>query len=320
MVILKLGFAQLIWHFENKNKKYMDKKRIFTHISVDIDAVASIWFFLKFILRKTPADVEIIFKPANWDGGEMGRDDIALDISAGGKGIKGEFKYNRTRSCLLSLAEKYQEKIDQEIKKEVISLVNFIDKHDAEGQKYFKHFRAPENEKAYFADFRGLFRVFMGHQSNPVNNDYQVFLKFYENLENHFNLILKANEVRERLEKVDSSTKIAFLENNHIPSGVLFNQGKKIIIYLDGNDLGVVIGDPRLRNDELVGIITDIVEAAGERFGIGEKNWFLDPGKRLICRGSKKSPAPSPSKVDPRILHDKLLAYLEEVEGRVYQA
>lgn len=297
----------------------MKKTRIFTHVSIDMDAACSVWFFLKFILKKKPGEVEIIFKPANWDGQEIEEGDFALDIYAGGKGIKGEFKYNRTRSCLMSLLDHNLESVDKEIRRAVVSLTTFVDKHDSEGIGSLKKLKFSEAEKGDLVDLRGLLKVFMGYHTNVNNDDYQIFIKFFENLENHFNLISKSREIKENLKCVDPNTKVAFVKNSHVPSGLLFNQGKKVVVYVDGNDLGVVVGDSRLKSDELVSVVREIVEEAGEKFGEGENNWFIDPGKRLICRGSRKSPATKPSKVNPEKLFDSLVSFVDKFEAQIYQ-
>jgi hypothetical protein len=62
--------------------------KIYTHLNVDLDAVASVWAVQTFI--PGAADAEIAFVPANWDGVGFETGDIAVDLNAGGHGIKGK--------------------------------------------------------------------------------------------------------------------------------------------------------------------------------------------------------------------------------------
>lgn len=76
--------------------------RIFTHINVDLDATASVWAARYFMANMAGAPVE--FRPADWDGAEMIQGDIAVDINAGGRGIKGEKGLDGTvHSCFASI-------------------------------------------------------------------------------------------------------------------------------------------------------------------------------------------------------------------------
>lgn len=106
----------------------MERKRsVYTHVSVDIDAVSSVWFASRFIYPDENLDIK--FVPANWDGQGMEIGDLALDISAGGKGLKGKTdKSGRVHSCFASLVFDCK---DREVKKALKSLAYLIDKHDA---------------------------------------------------------------------------------------------------------------------------------------------------------------------------------------------
>jgi hypothetical protein len=58
---------------------------VHTHINVDLDAVAGVWAAGQFMGAQ---DTELVFVPANWDGDGIEDGDLALDIRAGGRGIK----------------------------------------------------------------------------------------------------------------------------------------------------------------------------------------------------------------------------------------
>ncbi len=292
----------------------MEKKTIFTHCNIDIDAVCSLWFALRFILKKNLEEVDIVFKPANWDGEGMSEGDLALDIYAGGRGIKGEFRKNRTHSCFKTLYKKNYEEIDEDLRKIIYSLSEFVDKHDSHGQNFLRSLKINGNEKSEFLTFKGLFQVFWGYKIN--NDDFSVIQKFFENLNNFIDLEIRKKKIFENLERIDSG-KVVLTMNTEIPSGFLSAQGKKIKVYVDDYNLGVVIIDPNLRNEETLSVIRKIVERSGDVFGYGE-NWFIDPGYRLICRGSRSNPVSTLSKVDPQFLFERLSAFVEKKELEAY--
>ncbi|MCK9439014.1 MAG: hypothetical protein WC164_01200 [Patescibacteria group bacterium] len=292
----------------------MEKKTIFTHCNIDIDAMCSIWFTLRFVLKKNLEEVNVVFKPANWDGEGMSENDLALDIYAGGKGIKGEFKDNRTYSCFKTLFRKNHEKIDSDFKKIIYALSEFIDKHDSQGQNFLRSLKINGSERSEALTFKGLFQVFWGYKIN--NDDLVVVQKFSENLNNFIDLEIRKKKIFENLENVDSD-KVILTKNVEIPSGLLSAQGKKIKVYVDGFNVGVVIIDPNLRNEETFAVIRKVVERSGEFFGYGD-NWFIDPGYRLICRGSRNNIVKTPSKVDPQFLFERLKSFVEKKELETY--
>ncbi len=86
--------------------------KIFTHFVVDLDAVCSVWAAKQFISGAKGATVE--FRPANWDGKEMAEGDLALDIDAGGRGMKGEKGENGiVHSCVALIVAEYASPADQ---------------------------------------------------------------------------------------------------------------------------------------------------------------------------------------------------------------
>ncbi len=288
----------------------MEKKTIFTHCNIDIDAMCSVWFTLRFILKTNLEKVKLVFKPANWDGEGMDENDLALDIHAGGRGIKGEFKNGRTHSCFQTLFNENFDKIDPEFYKTIYSLSAFIDKHDSEGQNFLRAIKINGNEKSELLTLKGLFQVFWAYKIN--NGDLDVIKKFSENLDNFIDLEIKRKKIFENLDKVDPG-KVILTKNVEVPSGFLAFQGKKIKVYIDGYNVGVVIIDPNFGNEETLNVIREVVERAGDSFGYGD-NWSVGQDYRLICRGSRSSPVTTPSKVNPQKLFERLQAYVEKKE------
>src|SRR3990167_6169937 len=103
--------------------------RIFTHVNPDLDAALSVCAAWMFVPGAQTAEVE--FRPANWDGSGMTGGDIALDLDAGGRGIKGKKDADGTvHSCFAEIVERYAPSGDQ---KALSPLVAYVDIHDTQG-------------------------------------------------------------------------------------------------------------------------------------------------------------------------------------------
>ena len=79
--------------------------RIFTHVNPDLDALMSV--VAARLYYPAARGAEIILKPANWDGAGMDPDDIAVDMEAGGRGMKGEKGDGVVHSCFALIMTKY---------------------------------------------------------------------------------------------------------------------------------------------------------------------------------------------------------------------
>lgn len=290
----------------------MEKRvKIFTHVSVDIDAAASVWFTLRFILGKTEKDVDIIFKPANWDGKEMERGDFALDINAGGKGIKGGRRKNgKIGSCFMSLFKKTN--LDPAEKEVLGPLARFIDGHDSGGVEFWRDMDVPAKNRLGFFSFVGLLTVLNGYHVR--HDDYEACLKFFDNLDNYLDLEASFRREREKTEDaIEVFGKVALNRNPkvRINSSLLNKHGFKAVIYVDKFNIGVLTKGTDFRADDK--FIRQFVSSHGEEIGTGEK-WFAHPDGRLFCRGSRKSPVFSPSKIDPVELAEAIASHLSFLE------
>ncbi|MFA5420888.1 MAG: hypothetical protein WC280_02610 [Patescibacteria group bacterium] len=287
----------------------MKKIRIYTHNSPDIDAVASVWFFLRFILRKSINEVEIIFKPANWDGEEMRENDVALDISAGGRGIKGDQKGSKVGSAFMSLFKKAE--LGHFEKKSLSSLAYFIEEHDSKGISSWRYLRIDERNKLSFYTFAGLMTIL--HSYQITNSEYDTCLKIFEILDNYLQmLVVEKRNFEEANKNVEVFGKVALVKNAKTRiNNNLFNQGFKLVVYVDDDNIGVLSRDGNPRADNYM--VKEIVLKSGENLGDGD-NWFAHPSGRLFCRGSRKSPVLTPSKVDPKKLAEAASIYLSRLE------
>lgn len=271
--------------------------KIFTHFVVDLDAVCSVWAARQFIPGAKDAAVE--FRPANWDGNEMTDGDLAVDIPAGGRGMKGEKGENGiVHSCLALIVAQYASPGDQSA---LASLVRFVDAQDAHGSAV--KFLVPEaSREAHEAlAMTGLNAVLRALQETHPRNDAIVCERMSEILSG----MLQAGRARQRATaeadkaEILDGGKVAIVVNSRefATNGILFEErGIRVIVYIDGHNLGIIRhGDESLRMDHAE--LRAVVEAAGE-----QSEWFAHPAGFLFCRGSRKAPAENPSKVNPRTL------------------
>ncbi len=261
------------------------KKKIFTHEWVDIDAVASLWFALRFMLEEQ--DVEILFVPARWNGIDLEPQDLALDISAGGKGIKGRMYKGRVHSCLEELVNRYA---DQKTKEKLSSLVRSIDQHDAYG-----------NKERYKGDYFSLLRMALRSlRAVHGKDDRLICSRMFELLDGVYKLIDGQKEAKKIIyNSVDTVGKTAIIFNPGDSSshrGYLYRMGYPAVIYVDGSDMGLLVQDELIRK----GLRADHPEILKLIEDIGEKDcWHAHPTGYMFSWGARKSTRETSSSLDP---------------------
>lgn len=274
--------------------------KIYTHMNVDLDAVASVWWMLRF---KFPG-AEIVFVPANWDGSGMEAGDVAVDIEAGGKGIKGELKGGVRHSCFSTLVLQHGTTEDMQA---LASLMAFVDAQDAYGSAYTHFVPEAKPEARRVLLHCGVNAVLRAFQAMHYNDDMVVC----ERMSEIFDGMLKNGRNRRRAEEEAQTAEIvggrvAILRD---PKSVtttiilLEEHGLDVVIYADGCNLGAV-----RRNDLRVRMDHPAIRAATN----GEDGWFFHPAGFLAARGTRKAPATTPSRVDPNALAQAVLEALQD--------
>jgi len=274
---------------------------IYTHMSVDIDAVASVWAARQFVPGFREAKVE--FRPVNWDGTGAAEGSLLLDMSAGTKGVKDPD--GTVHSCFKSLVLAYA---PAEARQVLAKLVAFIDAQDAYGSAV-RHLAPGIGEEAgEVLAATGLNAVLRAFQWTCRNDDAAVVAKMSEIFSGMFEAGLSRQRAQMEADqaRVFGQGRVAIVENSkeYATNGVLFEQGVEVVVYVDGNNLGVV-----RRNDVVLRMdhpdIRRVVAEGGE-----EGEWFAHPAGFLYCRGSRKAPAESPSQVAPAALAEAAAAAL----------
>ncbi len=278
-------------------------RTIHTHCGVDLDACASVWAFRKFYNGARGASVK--FHPANWNGAEMGENDVALDMVANGRGWKGaKDEDGTTHSCFADIVAKYAPLNEQRALK---YLVRYVDIQDSLGAVVDRLAPNVDLEARSTLSANGLNSILWNYHGVHKGNDATVLSRMSEIFDGflHRGLAYKRamKEVERGTEFFGNKKEVVVFCGSEEPAfGILFGRGVRIIVYVDGYNIGIrraMKEEFRVDHDALRAVIL----AAGEKTGDGEGLWFAHPKGFLFCRGTvPKAPATSPSNVDPREL------------------
>lgn len=106
----------------------LDVPEIFTHLDPDMDSYLSVVAVRKFVSGM--ANAKVVHVSASWDGSGM-KDYIAVDLEAGGQGIKGKRDPDGTvHSAFADIIDRFA---NDEDKRVLGDLAFYIDKQDSEG-------------------------------------------------------------------------------------------------------------------------------------------------------------------------------------------
>lgn len=259
------------------------KRRVYTHMSVDIDAVSSVWFASRFMFPGENLDIR--FVPANWDGEGMEKEDLALDISAGGKGIKGRIdRDGAVHSCFASLLFNCE---DKEAKKVLKTLSYLIDKHDAFGN-------SGGGNKKNISAFIGLSIAMRALQAKH-KNDHMTVSRMFEILDGLYEINLAKEDFRKNIgnyvQPVGKTALLITEGQSATSSRGLFQRGFDAVVYVDGYSIGLLVKDGySVNHSEL----KEFFKKFGE-----EDRWYFHPTGYMVSCGTRKSPAKTTSNVDP---------------------
>ena len=267
--------------------------KTYTHLRPDLDAICSAWVARSFLLR----DSQIIFVNANWDGEGMKPGDMAVDIEAGGRGVKGKRGLDgHVHSAFRTLAEQYLSDEDREA---LAPLIRFVDETDMYGAVVRRFLPDAPNHVVGMFNGTNLIAVLEALRTSCKGDDAALCDAMFSIL----NGMLANGRARIRARKSADECwrtgcgRVAIMENMpHAVADVLFGRGVRVIVYVDGNNIGIYRGkketvrmdDPRIRK---------VVDDAGEL-----SEWFIHSSGFLFCRGSRKAPVAAPSLVVPRDL------------------
>lgn len=296
---------------------------IFTHTNVDLDAAASVWAAKKYVPGMNKASV--VFVPANWDGADMLPGDIAVDIYAGGKGVKGEvWSDGKTHCAFMSIVKQYA---PSENKLALRNLMEFIDAGDTASNPI--RALAPEANSAaqriLFATSLGAVLVAIKTAANGLDS----FV--LERMAEIFDGFLKTGQVAARAydqaAKIPVVDGVAIVRNKGtaVRVALMDEFGARLIVFVDdqNNATGVFRKDGEtMRADHP--LIRKVAEAAGEEIsgasGGEEGKWFAHHDGLLFCWGSKKAPAKTKSRVRAEDLAEAVRQALRDADKETANA
>jgi hypothetical protein len=305
---------------------------IFTHVNPDLDAAASVWAWTRFfsVIGKEP---KVVFVPAAWDGSTMQDGDVALDIPAGGKGIKGEkADGGKVLSCFATVMKMVVS--EERIQKGLLDpLIEFIDVQDSTGDAFFNILSprfsvglptrlsgallepAAMTREDVPTSLRvtGLTAVFRAIAHMAKGDHQKTIDTFSVILDGMYGEAVDHKQAAEHAKGATWFGKHIALIHNSTPktSGALFEQGARFVVYVDGPNMGVIRS--HAETTHLKGYVLPIVQAMAAQ-ELGE--WFFHPAGFLACRGGLKSPVQTPSAIKgeelaakmARVLNDELYA------------
>lgn len=276
---------------------------IYTHLSPDLDACASVWALRHFNAACKEAPVE--FKPANWDGSGWSAEsgDWIVDMSAGIKGRRDPD--GTTHSCFAQLLEGDLLTVTEKEKEALKELREFVDWQDVGNA--IRHFAAivpPENKVVL--DAMCLTAVLRAVKI-ATNSDHKTMDIMGTIFEGMFHDGLKRRELRKRLRdlKIVGSVLIAPYGGPAL-TDLIFNEGLgQAVVYHSGNNLGIVRA-PHLKCRIAAPRLKEAVKLAGE-----ESDWFEHTSGFLYAHGTIKSPAQKPSRLTVEVVAALVNEYLK---------
>lgn len=269
--------------------------RIYTHVYVDLDAAFTTALYRDFV---APGQVdEIVFVPANWSG-PVPPDAVALDLNVGIKGRQGED--GRVYSAFATVLEMCR----PEIRQLFADVAVYVDAQDSGGQPlgallrnagvYLPAATASALFSVHSVSLQGVLVALRA--AGKTDLDLVEFASTYlRGLHAILSARLTAREEAARCATLHDGGRVAVVRNsaNRTLNSHLFESGVEVIVYVDGHNMGLIRKDGcPVRMDHP--LIAAVVETAGEL-----DEWYAHPAGFLFCRGSRKAPAETPSRVSP---------------------
>lgn len=268
---------------------------LITHRHVDLDAVFSLAAARNFIPGARKA--RIVFYPANWNGGLEG-EALILDMDAGGRGMKGTKDSDGTvHSCFQSIILKYA---PEEVQQALGALVKYVDLQDTSGSVIESLIpNLPFDTKEPLVA-TSLSMILKGLRNVLKQDDMEIFLRMEEiflgllhNAQSSIRAVREAEKI-----PILHGGRVAVVSNAKYAEtiSILFRKGVRVAIYINHQGIGLLraASEPlQLDHPE----IRKVVEEAREL-----DQWFAHSAGFIYCRGTRKSPSVSSSKVDPHDL------------------
>lgn len=267
---------------------------LYTHLDLTVDAAAAVWLWRRLHSHDSWPMRTV---PSTWDGADMAEEDVAIDIDAGGRGIRSRRNPDGSvSSCFRIVLTEHMPADSPWIDHEPLlrPLADLLDVQRRDGNLTRLGF--PPRYGIY-----GLSGTFLAlkHACSSI-----------EELADHFSRILDgfvrmaelSDEVGRLAQSVELVGSVAvILDQNHLGlHRAVFRRGARFLVFKDGYNLGI------LREAREKAHLGRLIQAQ-----IEESGWFFHPRGHLAARGTRKAPAPTSSRYHPRELAVMLDAALK---------
>ncbi len=231
----------------------MPVRYLYTHIGPDLDAHTGRCAVTRFVPGM--ANAKVIYVPASWDGDGLRKGDMAIDLVAGGKGIKGHRDPDgSTHSAFAYVVNKYASKKEKEALKD---LVSFVDIQDAYGSvmNYLIRHTGHDNRRicsqnSFGAVFRALDYAHPNDSETVFKRMLEIFdgyllmgktralEKNYSNLRYYFAcwFLVRFVKVKDRYTAADLAGQAERLVSRYVTDNVVRNALRDLVTFIDEYD------------------------------------------------------------------------------------
>ena len=259
---------------------------LYTHVYVDLDNVFCLWVWKRFVNSRTRHK----FVPASWNG-RLRKGDYALDLEAGGRGIKGEKSPGgQVSSASAIVVSRF---CGEQIQKLLAPMVEYVDAQDRSGNAA-KALGVDGNARIALTAM-GINTILRALKLAYPNDDEAVVEEMFKHIDLIYSMIIaeKVTAPQEAKRAEWFSKDVAILRNptTEITTTCVMKKGAKVVVIVDGNNLlmnrnNIIKVMRNIRMDHLQ--IWDVVSR--------EEGWWHTEDGRSISRGSKRNPASTPSR------------------------
>lgn len=261
---------------------------LYTHLDLTVDAAASVWLWRRLHPEE---NWPLQHVPSTWDGVGIGAGDVAIDIDAGGRGIRSRRNPDGSvASCFrVILNEHMAQEGPHDLEPLLRPIADLMDAQRRDGNLTRLGF--PPRYGIF-----GLSGTFLALKHTCAGPE-ELLEHFSKILDGFVRIAELSDEVGRLAQEVELVGSVAvILDQNHLGlHRAVFRRGARFLVFKDGNNLG-------------------ILREARERAHLGrliqhqiqEPGWFFHPRGHLAARGTRKAPAQTPSRYAPRELAQML--------------
>lgn len=286
-------------------------KTVFIPKNPNIDSVTTAWIFC-YENGRSQSDIELV--PATWDGSEMSDSDVCIGLNAPKAHDRQSYRYGpnadkRMISCLSNYISNYKGTSNLDF---LSSLSGYIDNSLTNRGAWAKSLAKGGDFNPYLVDIACVFDSYKHRAREVAPDDEDTYLIdfWFDLLDGYRGKQENTNKARDLSEKVEMTNvegvSIACVEDTEGVSAqdisrFLFSKGANVIIYQEGNHVGVL----RSRR-------ASFPDLTVLRNHIDEDGWYFYPKGTMASRGSRSKPIEGDSIYSLKDLLEKVTLVVRE--------